>query len=197
MSTDTFLLAGLGNPGSKYDGTRHNIGFEIIDEVARRASASMSSGKWDADFAKITLWGVNIYLVKPMTFMNLSGKALARYLDFYKIPLEKFIVIHDDLDMKTGRIKLVSGGGAGGHNGIRSIIQYVGKKDFFRLKMGIGRPGNGLVHEDMAVDKYVLATFLSQEREIIDERISQVILGLEKFFTGSASQSMNYLNSIK
>lgn len=197
MSDNTYILAGLGNPGSKYGGTRHNIGFGIIDELARRNSKIIDTDKWDSLTTKVSLWGCTIHLVKPLTFMNLSGRAVSRFVQFYKIPCNRLIVIHDDLDMKTGRLKLVEGGGAGGHNGIRSIIQSIGAKEFFRLKIGIGRPGDGITSADIPVERYVLTEFFKDEVGIIEERIPVVLDGLQKFFENGAAQSMNYLNSFK
>lgn len=197
MSDNTFILTGLGNPGNKYAGTRHNIGFCIVDELARRNGIVIGTEKWDSLTAKITLWGCTIYLVKPLTFMNLSGRAVSRFVQFYKVPSDRLIVIHDDLDMKTGRLKLVEGGGAGGHNGIRSIIQSIGEKGFYRLKIGIGRPGDGVTVAAMPVERYVLTEFAKNEADIIEERISVVLDGLQKFFENGTAQSMNYLNSFK
>lgn len=197
MSGSTYIIAGLGNPGKKYEGTRHNIGFQIVDELARKAGRDIDSEKWDSLTVKISLWGCVIHLVKPMTFMNLSGRAVARYLNFYKIPTQRLIVVHDDIDMKTGRLKLVNGGGAGGHNGIRSIIQSIGQRDFFRLKIGIGRPGNGLSEATIPVERYVLTAFYQEEAEIIDKRIPVVLTGLQNFFEDDSSKSMSYLNSFK
>lgn len=197
MSKNTYILVGLGNPGSKYSGTRHNIGFCIVDELARRSGRVIDTEKWDSLTTKVSMWGDTIHLVKPLTFMNLSGRAVSRFMQFYKIPSNRIIVIHDDLDMKTGRLKLVEGGGAGGHNGIRSIIQSIGVKDFFRLKIGIGRPGDGTTNAGMPIERYVLTGFSKDEEDIIEERVPVVLDGLQRFFENGAAQSMNYLNSFK
>ncbi len=197
MPPDTFFLVGLGNPGAQYSGTRHNIGFDVIDAVAAQDGSAVFSGKWDALAAKVSLWGATLHLVKPQTYMNLSGKAVARFVDFFKIPLSSVIVIHDDLDMKTGRLKLVRGGGAGGHNGIRSIADSIGSPDFYRLKIGIGRPGSGSTPQQMAVERFVLTQFDLEESQLIAERMSEVVVGLKKFIKGDANQAMNFLNSFK
>lgn len=197
MSSETFLLIGLGNPGSKYAGTRHNIGFSVIDEVARLGATDISLQKWEAHTAKITLWGKVIHLIKPMTYMNRSGKSVAKFIDFYKVPSSNILVIHDDLDMTTGRLKLVHGGGTGGHNGIRSIVAVSGEKAFYRLKIGIGRPGNGLAHENIPVDKYVLTAFYDEEIKFLKSRMITVLEGLQRFYEADATQAMNYLNSFK
>ncbi len=197
MSQNNYILVGLGNPGRKYSGTRHNIGFDVVDMVARDSGQIIEIEKWDSLTAKISLWGCTIHLVKPMTYMNLSGKAVARFVQFYKIPLDRLIVVHDDLDMTTGRLKLVKGGGAGGHNGIRSIVQSLGEKEFFRLKIGIGRPGNGLTSVEMPVEKYVLTGFYAEESEIIEKRLPIILDGLRKYFEYDFAKSMNFLNSFK
>ncbi len=197
MGDETFLLAGLGNPGSKYVGTRHNAGYMVVDELVRRYKFSFSTEKWEAKSTRERLWGCHICLVKPMTYMNLSGKAISRFLGFYKIPPEKLLVIHDDLDMKTGRLKLVKGGGPGGHNGIRSLIQALGTRDFYRLKIGIGRPGQGAIHHDFPVEKYVLTNFENDDLEIITNRYDPIIKGLQYFVENGAPKAMSYINSFK
>jgi peptidyl-tRNA hydrolase, PTH1 family len=197
MGEETFIVVGLGNPGEQYNGTRHNIGFMIIDELARRCHCSLTQEKWDSFFVRASLFGTKVCLIKPLVYMNLSGKAVARYVDFYKTPLHRLLVVHDDLDMKPGRIKMVSGGGSGGHNGIRSLIQHLGDKNFFRLKIGIGRPGQGAIHSDMPVEHYVLAQLSGEDREVIAGRVDSLIQGIEYFLQDDAGKAMNLLNSIK
>ena len=194
----TFLFVGLGNPGEKYSGTRHNVGFDVIDAMAAGyADGDSFVQKWDALAMKVSLWGATIHLVKPQTYMNLSGRAVARYLDFYKVPLDSMVVIHDDLDMRTGRLKLVSGGGTGGHHGIRSIVESIGDNKFYRLKIGIGRPGSGSGLVQIPVEKYVLTSFCPEEATLITERMTDILTGLRKFVEDTPLQSMNYLNSFK
>ena len=197
MGEETFIAVGLGNPGEKYIGTRHNIGFAVVDELARRCRCSFTQEKWESLFVRTSLFETKVCLVKPLCYMNLSGKAVARFVDFYKTPLPRLLVVHDDLDMKPGRIKLVSGGGSGGHNGVRSLIQHLGDKNFFRLKIGIGRPGQGLTHSAMPVENYVLAPFSGEDREVISGRMDSLMQGIEYFLLGDAGRAMNLLNSIK
>lgn len=197
MSSDPYIMVGLGNPGAKYNGTRHNIGFEVMDAVAKDKSTAIALEKWESLTGKLVLGSTTVHLVKPMTYMNLSGKAVARFVDFYKVPLEKIIVVHDDLDMNPGRLKVVAGGGTGGHNGIRSIVNHLGGNGFFRLKIGIGRPGTGNTHADIPVDRYVLTPFQNEEASLIRERMVDIINGLELFFAGNVSRAMNFLNSFK
>ncbi len=197
MVEETFLIVGLGNPGPNYEATRHNVGFLIVDELAQRSGLSIDSGKWESLFCRASLWGARVYLVKPQTFMNLSGKAVARFVDFFKITPDHVLVIHDDLDMHCGRLKLVRGGGPGGHNGIRSLIQCLGTKEFFRLKYGIGKPGQNGVHAEMPVERYVLAQFSGEERELLQERMPLLVDGIETFVKSGSQQAMNILNGVK
>ena len=197
MNEDIFLVVGLGNPGSEYAATRHNAGFMVVDELARRFGVSIDHEKWQAHFVQLVLWGSKICLLKPDTFMNLSGKAVARYVDFYKVSPEQILVVHDDLDMEPGRVKLVAGGGAGGHNGIRSLVQYLGTKDFPRLKLGIGRPGKLNLYSGMPVEKYVLAPFAPDEKILLEQRMDAIEKGLEYLVCDGIAKAMNLLNTVK
>ncbi|WP_419176532.1 aminoacyl-tRNA hydrolase [Desulfosediminicola sp.] len=197
MADTEFLIVGLGNPGQKYADTRHNVGFVIIDELARRWGSELSLEKWNARSCRISRWGSRINLVKPMTFMNLSGKAVAEFVRFYKVPVENIVVIHDDLDMNPGRLKLVRGGGAGGHNGIRSMTESLGSNNFYRLKVGIGRPGKGDVHPDFPVDKYVLSSMSGEEVDLVNERVTSIEDGLQFLITEGPARAMSLINSIK
>ena len=197
MSENDFIIAGLGNPGRKYDGTRHNIGFYMVDQLARQFDFQLSLNKLDAHYRRVNLWDHKICFVKPQTYMNLSGRAVSRFARFYKISSHRILVIYDDIDMGCGRLKLVSGGGAGGHNGIRSLIQSLGTRDFYRLKFGVGRPGQSGISEKMAVDKFVLAPFTDKEKIIIEDRIESVERGVELFVQGDIAAAMNLINTIK
>ncbi|WP_163339622.1 aminoacyl-tRNA hydrolase [Desulfopila sp. IMCC35008] len=197
MPDSDLLLIGLGNPGAKYDFNRHNVGFLIIDELARRWGFSLSAGKWQSQSCRERKWGSRVLMVKPQTFMNRSGQAVAEFAKFYKIPLQHIIVIHDDLDMHPGRLKLVQGGGAGGHNGIRSITQSLGGNDFFRLKIGIGRPGRGEVHPEIPVESYVLSNMGAEEQEILESRFDPIEEGLRTFIESGVAKAMSLINSIK
>lgn len=197
MNEDIFLVVGLGNPGSEYAATRHNAGFMVVDELARRFGVSIDHEKWQAHSVQLVLWGSKICLLKPDTFMNLSGKAVARYVDFYKVSPEQILVVHDDLDMEPGRVKLVAGGGTGGHNGIRSLVQYLGTKDFLRLKLGIGRPGKLNLYSGMPVEKYVLAPFAPDEKILLEQRMDAIEKGLEYLVCDGIAKAMNLLNTVK
>jgi PTH1 family peptidyl-tRNA hydrolase len=197
MNENIFLVVGLGNPGREYSTTRHNAGFMVVDELARRFGASIEQEKWQAHSVQLVLWGNKICLLKPDTFMNLSGKAVARYVDFYKVSPEQILVVHDDLDMDPGRVKLVAGGGTGGHNGIRSLVQYLGTKDFLRLKLGIGRPGKLNLYSGMPVEKYVLAPFAPDEKILMEQRVDVIEKGLEYLVREGIAKAMNLLNTVK
>jgi len=197
VSEEAYLIAGLGNPGGQYENTRHNVGFQIVDALAKRSGDSLTADKWDALYCQITITGKRIYLLKPQNFMNRSGVSIARFAQFFKIPKECILVIHDDLDMHPGRIKLVATGGAGGHNGIRSVIQCLGSKDFHRLKVGIGRPGQNGVHADIPVDRYVLSSLARDEQQLLDERKDILLDGVEAFIGSGSQKAMNALNGIK
>ena len=197
MGDETFIIVGLGNPGNAYAGTRHNIGFTVVDELARRWDCAFGSEKWDASSVRISVLGKKVCLVKPLTYMNASGKAVVRFVDFYKTSMPHLLVIHDDLDMKPGRIKMVAGGGAGGHKGIRSLVEYLGGKEFLRLKVGIGKPGQGAAHADMPVDKFVLAPFSKEEQDLMATRMDFLVQGAELFLQGDVGKAMNLLNGLK
>lgn len=151
----TKLLIGLGNPGDKYFETKHNVGFMLIDQLAKKQNVTFTNDKiFQADLASFFFNGEKIYLVKPTTFMNESGKAVHALLAYYGLDIKDLLVIYDDLDMEVGKIRLRAKGSAGGHNGIKSIIQHIGTQTFNRVKIGIGRPKNG-----MSVVNHVLSTF--------------------------------------
>ena len=191
------LVVGLGNPGRKYDNTRHNVGFIALDELARRWSGDRYQTKWQAETATARVGSCKVYLVKPQTFMNLSGVAVNSFVNFFKLKPEQVVVIHDDLDMQPGRVKLVKGGGAGGHKGIKSISEHLGSREFFRLKLGIGRPGKGEVSVEYPVDKYVLGTLGSLEREVLESRFDPIDDGIQLICEGDAPKAMTTLNRLK
>ncbi|MDR3088610.1 MAG: aminoacyl-tRNA hydrolase [Desulfobulbaceae bacterium] len=194
---EPILIVGLGNPGASYEGTRHNVGFMVVDALARRWNCPLASGKWRALSARLQWQGRPITLLQPQTFMNLSGESVREPLRFFKMSPEHLLVIHDDLDMALGRLKLVRGGGAGGHKGIISIVRELADGDFYRLKIGIGRPGKNGVPAAMPVERFVLAPFLSEERDLLDERLAGIIAGIEDWARGLPDKAMNRLNAVK
>lgn len=194
---DEYLLIGLGNPGGQYEATRHNIGFVLIDELCKHWRCGQMVEKSQARYCSHRIAGAKVHLVKPLTYMNRSGMAVAHFYRFFKMASERLLVIHDDLDMAPARIKLVRGGGAGGHNGIKSIVDHLPSPDFYRLKIGIGRPGANGVHPDFPVEKYVLSTFDSDQQTAVASRVETIIAGLELFLSGDAARAMTMLNALK
>lgn len=163
------LIVGLGNPGQKYESTRHNAGFWWLDEFARQHGASFRpEGKFHGLMARERLHGQEVFLLKPSTFMNESGRAVAALAQFYRIAPGEILVVHDELDLPPGSAKLKLGGGHGGHNGLKDIIAHLGTKDFWRLRLGIGHPG-----ERAEVVNYVLKEPRREERELIDEAMQK------------------------
>jgi PTH1 family peptidyl-tRNA hydrolase len=153
----TKLIVGLGNPGSKYQWTRHNAGFMVLDRFSKDAGIAVTRKNFSGLYGEGTYHGERLLLLKPQTFMNLSGRSVAAALNFHKIDIQDLIVIHDDLDIPFGRVKLKEEGGHAGHNGLRSLLQELGSGRFVRLRIGIGRP----LHDDAA--DYVLSSFSSDE----------------------------------
>ncbi len=153
----THLIAGLGNPGAKYAGNRHNVGFMVVDELARRWSAPSFRDKFKGEFTKVAVGGEDVVLLKPMTFMNLSGESVQEAMRFFKVPLERVLAVHDELDLDLGVVRLKVGGGTAGHNGLRSMVTHCGGPGFVRCRVGIGRPAKG------RPESYVLSDFSSLE----------------------------------
>jgi PTH1 family peptidyl-tRNA hydrolase len=187
-----FLIVGLGNPGKDYLLTRHNIGFIFVDYLAAKYGFSFKGSKWQAETAKDRIWNQSVLLVKPQTYMNKSGMSVGQIANFYQIPNENIIVIHDDLDLALGRSKIVVNRGAGGHNGIRSLIEHLGGKDFARFRVGIGRPQHG-----QAVSKFVLSRFSDQEQLVIDEALQNIEEGVRLIVNEGILAAMNVINSDK
>lgn len=152
------MIIGLGNPGKKYEKTRHNIGFLVIDELAKQYGVELNQTKHHALYAIAHTPKGKVLLVKPYTYMNLSGEAVAPLMNYYDIDIEDIVVIYDDLDLGTGKLRLRQRGSAGGHNGIKSLIQHLGTQNFNRIRIGISRPPAG-----MKVPDYVLANFRDEE----------------------------------
>ena len=197
MEANDYLIVGLGNPGAEYRLNRHNVGFQVVGELAEKFGYSRFSEKWHAYFLSFLHLGKKVHLVKPVTYMNLSGKAVVQYYRFFKIEPDRLLVIHDDLDMNPGRIKMVKGGGSGGHNGIKSIVEFLGLNDFYRIKVGIGRPGKGNVHAGFPVEKYVLSDFDEAEREVMATRFPALEDGIRLFLQDAPEKAMGLLNCLK
>jgi len=158
-STLDLLVAGLGNPGREYERTRHNAGWLVLDELARRHAGSWRS-KFSGSVAEVRLDGLRLALLKPETYMNESGRSVGAAARFFKVPAEQVLVVHDDVDLEPGRLQARAGGGLAGHNGLRSLAQHLGSQDFLRLRIGVGRPGRG---DPRSVSDWVLARFGPEE----------------------------------
>jgi PTH1 family peptidyl-tRNA hydrolase len=158
-STLDLLVAGLGNPGRQYERTRHNVGWLVLDELARRHGGSWRS-KFSGSLAEIRLGEARLALLKPETYMNESGRSGAGAARFFKVPPESLLVVHDDVDLEPARLQARRGGGLAGHNGLRSLAQHLGSQDFLRLRVGVGRPGRG---DPRPVADWVLSPFAPEE----------------------------------
>jgi PTH1 family peptidyl-tRNA hydrolase len=182
------LVVGLGNPGREYEKTRHNVGFEVIDELARAGSFGGFKTQANARVAKGTIGGNETLLVKPMTFMNLSGDAVGSLLRFYKLGPEALVVVHDELDFEPGVVRVKIGGGHGGHNGLKSIIAHV-SRDFTRVRVGVGKPPSREVGAD-----HVLSGFDKKERALVDEAVALAVKAVETILSEGIPAAMNEFN---
>ena len=184
-----WLIVGLGNPGKKYTQTRHNVGFHIVDRLAESAGLVFDMQKHQAMLARGKIDGVPMMLVKPQTFMNLSGKAVAPLARFYKIPPARIFVIFDDLDLPTARLRIRLKGGAGGHKGMRSIINLLGTQEFPRMRVGIGRPPG-----QMPVEAYVLQAFSPAEWDEMLVTYARAVDAIRTVLTEGVETAMNRFN---
>lgn len=182
-----WTIVGLGNPGPKYAKTRHNAGFMVIQELASRHGAALAQRELYAA-TRGSIEGESILLMEPLTFMNLSGKAVVRGMRKFGFAPEDLIVVTDDLDMDTGRVKIKPGGSAGGHNGIQSIIESIGYRDFVRVKVGIGRDPR------IPSEKYVLSKFRPDEKDAIEDAVMKAADMVEAIVREGVKQAMNALN---
>jgi PTH1 family peptidyl-tRNA hydrolase len=184
-----WLVVGLGNPGSEYSQTRHNVGFMTLDALSARASTGPMRSKFGAALAEGKLGDERVLLCKPMEFMNASGEAVGRVAGFWKIPVERTVVVHDDLDLPVGRLKLAAGGGHGGHNGIRSMIACLGGAEFARVRVGIGRPPAGRDAAD-----YVLSGFSRAEQKELALVLEEAAAAVETVVRQGLTPAMNKFN---
>jgi len=198
MSKQDNLIVGLGNPGAEYEDTKHNVGFLLLDTLHNYFAPNSSfKDKWNGLYDSTSYNQDKVHFIKPLTYMNRSGQSVAQAYTFFKIAPDRLVVVHDDLDMPPGRVKLVKGGGHGGHNGIKSIVSSIGTNDFYRLKIGIGRPGQGDVHKDFPVEKYVLSNFSIDELNILRERCAHIVDGMKYLLDGDVGRAKGVLNSLK
>lgn len=183
------LVVGLGNPGNAYKRTRHNVGFMVVDQIAEDFSIALVKQKFDTVFGRGTVDGVEVVLAKPMAFMNRSGPQVQKIARYYRILSEDMLVVHDDIDLAFGRIKIKEKGGDGGHKGVRSIIDAFGGGDFVRLRMGVGRPEAGISAAD-----YVLGKFTLQEKINLHRIITEARNAVGTILCKGAKEGMNRFN---
>lgn len=184
------LIAGLGNPGSKYVGTRHNVGFEVLAELAGRFDAGRPKAKFNAELAEIRIGSEKVVLLSPLTYMNRSGQSIGAAMDFYRCKLADLLVICDDLNLDLARLRFRPGGSAGGQNGLKDIIQRLGTQDFNRLRIGVGRPPAGRDAAD-----FVLGKFTTDEQPTIQAGCHRAAVAVETWVCEGLSAAMNVFNA--
>ena len=182
-----WLIAGLGNPEPKYDGTRHNAGFEALDYLAAQWHCDIAKAKWQGLYGTAQVEDHKVVLLKPLTYMNLSGQSIAPAANFYKIPADHVIVISDDIALPLGKIRVRGSGSAGGHNGLKNIIAHLGTDKFPRVKVGVGAPEHDIVD-------WVIGSFSAQERKVIDGLLDRVIDAAECIITDGVMSAQNRYN---
>ncbi|MDD6736443.1 MAG: aminoacyl-tRNA hydrolase [Clostridiales bacterium] len=185
-----YLIAGLGNPGRQYDMTRHNIGFEVIDYMADQYNVKVKKLKFKGLYADTVIAGEKAILLKPQTYMNLSGESVRDFADFYKIPAENIIIINDDINLAAGRLRIRAKGSAGGHNGLKSIIYQLNSDNFPRIRIGVDSP----VREKMDLADFVLARFTKEEIPVLEESIILTKKAVEEIILGGIESAMNKYN---
>ncbi len=181
------LIAGLGNPGDKYKGSRHNIGFDVIDKLADKLNNTWQN-KYDRAFTEVRYSNEKLYLLKPYTFMNLSGKSVATVSNFYKIDINDIFIIHDEMNIPFNTLKIRHNGSAGGHNGLKSIIEYLGSNSFPRLKMGIGR------ETSKDVVSYVLGKYKPEEFALYDDFLNKGVNAIIEILDNGLQKAMTLYN---
>jgi PTH1 family peptidyl-tRNA hydrolase len=186
-----FIIVGLGNPGIQYEGTRHNAGFITIEALEKKLGFSCDRHKFKAKVGNTVIGGKSCLVMKPETFMNLSGDAVSEAMDFYKIPLENVIVIFDDISLDVGQMRIRRKGSAGGHNGIKSIIAQCDGENFPRIKLGVGKKPNPAY--DLA--KWVLSKFSEEDRKNLDGAAENACIALELMVQGRIDEAMNKFNA--
>lgn len=186
----SFVIAGLGNPGNQYIHTRHNTGFLAIDYICKKYGAKVNRSAHKGLVGDAVIAGKRVLLVKPQTFMNLSGECVRAVLDYYKLTNEDLIVIYDDVSLDVGRLRVRRDGSAGGHNGIKSMIEQLGTNVFPRVKVGVGQKP----HPDYDLASWVLSEFSEKELETLDTVFETATLGIEKILNGNVDDAMQICN---
>ena len=185
-----WLIVGLGNPGKKYENTRHNVGFQVIDELAERQGKPVQRLKFKALTGLLTIGGEKALVMKPVTYMNLSGEAVRPAADFYKLPPERILVISDDVALAAGRLRIRAKGSAGGHNGLKSIIQHLGTDQFPRIRVGVGEKP----HPDYDLADWVLGRPQGEDKKAIDAAVKRAADAVECILTQGLERGMGKFN---
>ena len=186
----TWLVVGLGNPGDQYENTRHNAGFRVVDELADRGDFPVQRLKFHALTNTAVIGGQGVLVMKPVTYMNLSGEAVGEAARFYKLPPDHVLVISDDVDLPLGKLRIRKGGSAGGHNGLKSIIQHLGTDQFPRLKVGVG----GKPHPDYDMADWVLGKLQGEDKKAMDEAARRAAQAVECLLSQGMDKAMNQYN---
>ena len=185
-----WLIVGLGNVGDKYEGTRHNVGFRVADELAERAGVPVQRLKYRALTGQAEIGGARVLLMKPVTFMNLSGEAVRPAADFYKVPADHILVLSDDVSLPVGKLRIRRGGSAGGHNGLKNIIQHLGTDQVPRVKVGVGEKP----HPDYDMADWVLGKFQGEDRKAIDQAVQRAADAVECLLREGPERAMSRFN---
>jgi PTH1 family peptidyl-tRNA hydrolase len=185
-----FLIVGLGNPGKEYEDTRHNIGFKVVDNIAKEYNIEVNRQKFKGTYGEGFIEGEKIMLLKPTTFMNLSGESVREVVDFYNLDNDKILVIYDDISLEVGTLRIREKGSAGGHNGIKSIIAHLGSDIFPRIKVGVGQPNINLI-------KHVLGKFTKEEVTVLSESIQASTKAAREIIKSDIKTAMNQFNGFK
>lgn len=183
------VVVGLGNPGKKYEGTRHNVGFDVLNELAQRFSAVSWNSNFEAITTEIMIGSEKVLLVAPQTFMNLSGRSVRAVVNFFKLPLTDLLLVYDDINLPTGKLRLRSSGSAGGQKGLKNTIDQLGTEEFARLRVGIDRPSG-----NTQVVDHVLQKFTKAERNVIDDSVYQAASAVECWSQDGIDAAMNRFN---
>ena len=184
-----YIIVGLGNPGQKYEHTRHNVGFDAIDEIARQHNIRVDKLKHRALLGEGRIGGEKVVLVKPQTYMNLSGESLISLANYYKVEDENIIVIYDDIDLDVGKLRIRQKGSAGSHNGMKSIVKCLGSSDFPRIRIGVSKPD-----KNMDLADFVLSRFSKEDRILVEESIERVVKAVEETMESNLDKAMNKYN---